>query len=282
MEFFTAASGGELGTFALGLVIAGIVGGLVAGMLGVGGGIVIVPVLYHVMDLLGIDPGVRMHIAVGTSLATIIPTSLSSARSHNKKGAVDWELLRRWVVPLLVGTIVGSAIAGYVKGQALALFFACVALPVAVQLAFFGETRRISDHLPTGVGGWLLPFGISGVSTMMGIGGGTVGVPAMTLCGVPIHRAVGTAAAFGTIISIPGTIGSVISGWGAHGLPPYSLGYVNLLGFVLIAPASYLVAPFGAQIAHEMDRGRLRKIFALFIGLTAARMLYDALGLHWF
>ena len=281
MDFFAAASGGELGTFALGLVIAGIVGGLVAGMLGVGGGIVIVPVLYHVMDLLGIDPGVRMHIAVGTSLATIIPTSLSSARSHNKKGAVDWDLLRRWVVPLLVGTIVGSAIAGYVKGQALALFFACVALPVAVQLAFFGEQRRISDHLPTGVGRWLLPFGISGVSTMMGIGGGTVGVPAMTLCGVPIHRAVGTAAAFGTIISIPGTIGSIIAGWGAHGLPPYSLGYVNLLGFVLIAPASYLVAPFGAHIAHEMDRGRLRKIFALFIGLTAARMLYDALGLHW-
>jgi len=281
MDFFAAASGGELGTFALGLVIAGIVGGLVAGMLGVGGGIVIVPVLYHVMDLLGIDPGVRMHIAVGTSLATIIPTSFSSTRSHNKKGAVDWELLRRWVVPLLLGTIVGSAIAGYVKGQALALFFACVALPVAVQLAFFGEQRRISDHLPTGVGGWLLPFGISGVSTMMGIGGGTVGVPAMTLCGVPIHRAVGTAAAFGTIISIPGTIGSIISGWGAHGLPPYSLGYVNLLGFVLIAPASYLVAPFGAHIAHEMDRGRLRKIFALFIGLTAARMLYDALGLHW-
>ncbi len=281
MEFFTAASGGELGTFALGLVLAGIVGGLVAGMLGVGGGIVIVPVLYHVMDLMGIDPGVRMHIAVGTSLATIIPTSFSSTRSHDKKGAVDWDLLRRWVVPLLVGTIVGSVIAGYVKGQALALFFACVALPVAVQLAFFGEQRRLSDHLPTGVGGFLLPFGISGVSTMMGIGGGTVGVPAMTLCGVPIHRAVGTAAAFGTIISIPGTIGSIISGWGAHGLPPYSLGYVNLLGFVLIAPASYFVAPFGAQITHDMDRGRLRKMFAFFIFITAARMLYDALGLHW-
>jgi uncharacterized membrane protein YfcA len=282
MEFFAAASGGELGTFALGLVIAGIVGGLVAGMLGVGGGIVIVPVLYHVMDLLGIDPGVRMHIAVGTSLATIIPTSFSSTRSHNKKGAVDWELLRRWVVPMVIGVLIGSAISGYAKGQALALFFACVALPVAVHLAFFGEGRRLADHLPTGVGGWLLPAGIGGVSTMMGIGGGTVGVPAMTLCGVPIHRAVGTAAAFGAIISIPGTVGAILSGWGAQGLPPYSLGYVNLLGFVLIAPASYFVAPFGAQIAHEMDRGRLRKMFALFIGITAARMLYDALGLHWF
>ncbi|HXC55906.1 MAG TPA: sulfite exporter TauE/SafE family protein [Rhizomicrobium sp.] len=281
MEFFAAASGGELGTFALGLVIAGVVGGLVAGMLGVGGGIVIVPVLYHVLDLMGIDPGVRMHIAVGTSLATIIPTSFSSTRSHNAKGAVDWTLLRRWVVPMLVGVLIGSALSGFAKGQALALFFACVALPVAVYLAFFGDSKRLADHLPGGFGGLLLPAGIGGVSTMMGIGGGTVGVPAMTLCGVPIHRAVGTAAAFGAIISIPGTIGAAISGWQAHGLPPYSLGYVNLLGFVLIAPASFVVAPFGARIAHDMDRKKLRQMFALFIGITALKMLYDALGLNW-
>ncbi len=281
MDVFTAASGGELGTFALGLVIAGVVGGLVAGMLGVGGGIVVVPVLYHVLDLMGVDPNVRMHIAVGTSLATIIPTSFSSTRSHDAKGAVDWALLRRWVVPMIVGVVIGTAISGYVRGQALALFFACVALPVAVYLAFFGEARRLSDHLPTGIGGLLLPAGIGGVSTMMGIGGGTVGVPAMTLCGVPIHRAVGTAAAFGAIISIPGTLGNVIGGWHAHGLPPYSLGYVNLLGFALIAPVSYVMAPIGAKIAHRTDQRALRMIFALFIAITAARMLYDALGLHW-
>ena len=281
MEFFAAASSSELGTFALGLVIAGVVGGLVAGMLGVGGGIVIVPVLYHVLDLMGIDPGVRMHIAVGTSLATIIPTSISSARAHNAKGAMDWDILRRWVPAMLVGVLIGSLLSGVAKGQALALFFACVALPVAVHLAFFGETRRLSDHLPGGIGGWLLPAGIGGVSTMMGIGGGTVGVPAMTLFGVPIHRAVGTASAFGAIISIPGTIGAIIAGWGAHGLPPYSLGYVNLLGFILIAPASYLVAPFGARIAHSTDVKKLRVLFAVFIAITAARMLYDALGLHW-
>lgn len=281
MQFFTNAAGGELGIFALGLVLSGVFGGLVAGMLGVGGGIVIVPVLYHVLDLLGIDPGVRMHIAVGTSLATIIPTSFSSTRSHDQKGAVDWALLRRWLVPMVVGVLIGSVLAGIARGQALALFFAAVATPVAVYLAFFGEDRRLSDHLPTGVGGLVLPAAIGGVSTMMGIGGGTVGVPAMTLCGVPIHRAVGTAAAFGAIISIPGTIGSIVSGWGAAGLPPYSLGYVNLLGFILIAPASYLVAPFGARIAHSTDRRRLRMLFAGFIAITAARMLYDALGLHW-
>ncbi|HWD27933.1 MAG TPA: sulfite exporter TauE/SafE family protein [Rhizomicrobium sp.] len=281
MEFFTHAAGGELGTFALGLVIAGVVGGLVAGMLGVGGGIVIVPVLYHVMDLLGIDPNVRMHIAVGTSLATIIPTSISSLRSHNKKGAVDWALLRRWVWPMLVGVVIGSVLAGYAKGQALSLFFAVVALPVAIQLAFVHETRRIAGQLPRGIGGALLPAGISGVSTMMGIGGGTIGVPAMTLFGVPIHRAVGTASAFGAIISVPGTIGAIWTGWGAAHLPPYSLGYVNLLGFLLIAPVSYLVAPFGAQLAHNTDKRSLRMLFAFFIFITAARMAYDALGLDW-
>ncbi|HEY1837836.1 MAG TPA: sulfite exporter TauE/SafE family protein [Rhizomicrobium sp.] len=282
MDISTFTSNGELGTLALGLVLSGIVGGLVAGMLGVGGGIVIVPILYHVLALLHVDESVRMHIATGTSLATIIPTSFSSVTAHNRKKAVDWDLLRRWTIPMLVGVVVGSALSGIARGQVLSLVFALVALPVALHLAFVGEQRRLADHLPTGPLGTLLPFGIGGISTMMGIGGGTVGVPTMTLCGVPIHRAVGTASAFGAIISIPGTLGAIIAGWHASGLPPYSLGYVNLLGFVLIAPASYFMAPFGAQIAHATDVKKLRLLFALFIGITAARMLYDALDLNWF
>jgi uncharacterized protein len=277
MDFYTTAAGSELGTFALGLIIAGVVGGLVAGLLGVGGGIVIVPVLYHVLSLLGVDPEVRMHIAVGTSLATIIPTSFSSVRSHDAKGAVDWELLRRWLVPMLIGVLIGSALSGIARGQTLTLIFAIVVIPVAIHLAFGGEDRRIASKLPEGPGAWALSGSIGGISTMMGIGGGTVGVPAMTLCGVPIHRAVGTASAFGAIISIPGTIGSILSGWHAQHLPPYSLGYVNLLGFLLIAPASYFMAPVGARLAHMTDRKRLRIVFAAFIAITAARMLYDAL-----
>jgi uncharacterized membrane protein YfcA len=272
-----AFASGEFGTLALGLVIAGVIGGLVAGMLGVGGGIVVVPILYHVLALLGIDESVRMHIAVGTSLATIIPTSFSSVTAHNKNGAVDWEQLKRWWIPMIVGVVAGSALAGLASGRMLSLVFVCVALPVAVHLAFGGEDRRLADHLPTGIGGLALPAFIGGISTMMGIGGGTVGVPAMTLCGVPIHRAVGTASAFGLIISIPGTIGAVIAGWHAHGLPPYSLGYVNPVGFALIAPASYFMAPVGAHFAHEMDRHKLRVTFAFFIALTAARMIWDAL-----
>jgi uncharacterized membrane protein YfcA len=278
MDFLATTSSSDLGVFALGLVLAGIVGGLVAGMLGVGGGIVIVPVLYHVLATLGVDESIRMHVAVGTSLATIIPTSFSSVTAHNKKGAVDWELLRRWAIPMVVGVLAGSAIAGIVSGRTLALIFGVVAFPVAIHFAFSGDQRRLADHLPTGVGGLALPAFIGGISTMMGIGGGTVGVPAMTLCGIPIHRAVGTASAFGAIISIPGTVGSIVAGLHAQHLPPYSLGYVNLMGFLLIAPASYFVAPFGATVAHMTDVKNLRLLFALFIAITTARMLWDALA----
>ena len=278
MDMFGGASHGDLGTLALGLVIAGVVGGLVAGMLGVGGGIVVVPILYHVLAALGVDESVRMHIAVGTSLATIIPTSFSSASAHNKKGAVDWDLLKRWAIPMLLGVLAGSALAAYVRGQTLSLIFAGVALPVALHFALWGEKKRIADRLPGGIAGLALPFGIGGISTMMGIGGGTVGVPTLTLCGYPIHRAVGTASAFGAIISIPGTIGAILAGWYAGGLPPYSLGYVNLLGFLLIAPVSFFMAPAGARLAHMTDKNRLRMVFALFIAITAARMLWDALA----
>jgi uncharacterized membrane protein YfcA len=253
-----------------------VVSGLVAGMLGVGGGIVVVPVMYHVLAAMNVPEDLRMHIAVGTSLATIIPTSISSLRAHNKKGAVDWELLRRWIWPMLAGVLAGSVLSGLARGQTLTLIFGLVALPIAAQFGFGKESWRLADKLPGGVGGALLPFGIGGVSTMMGIGGGALGVTSMTLCGVPIHRAVGTASLFGVIVSIPGTIGAAIAGFGVAGLPPYSLGYANLLGFLLIAPVAFFTAPAGAAIAHMADKNRLRKIFALFIAITAAKMLWDA------
>jgi uncharacterized membrane protein YfcA len=277
MDLFAGASPNELYTLAFGLLIAGVVSGLIAGLLGVGGGIVVVPVLYNVLAAVGVDESIRMHVAVGTSLAAIIPTSLSSMRAHAKRGAVDWALIRRWVSPMIAGVIIGALLAGHVSGTALTLVFVAVALPVAVFLAVAREDARVADRLPAGAGGALTAALIGGVSTMMGIGGGTVGVPTMTLCGVPIHRAVGTASAFGIIISLPGTVGMIVNGWGEAGLPPYSLGYVNLLGFALIAPASFIFAPIGAHLAHLASRKRLRVVFALFIALTALRMGYDVL-----
>jgi uncharacterized membrane protein YfcA len=268
----------DLGVFALGLIIAGVAGGLIAGMLGVGGGIVIVPVLYHVFAGLGFDETLRMHLAIGTSLATIIPTSISSLNAHAKRGAVDWALLRRWAIPMIAGVVLGTLLARMASGRTLALIFALVAIPVAINMAFGKESWRLARALPQGAGGWTLAGAIGTVSTLMGIGGGTIGVPIMSLCNYPIHRSVATAAGFGVIISIPAAIGLAAAGWGAPNLPPFSLGYVNLLGFILIAPASVLMAPVGASLAHMMDKRRLQLIFAAFIAVTAARMLWDALS----
>lgn len=259
------------------LLAVGAFAGLLAGLLGVGGGIVIVPALYHLFGFLGVDDAIRMHLAVGTSLATIIPTSLSSLRSHLRRDAVDVALLRSWGPAIAFGVVAGAALMSVAKGTALALVFASVALVVAVHMAAGTETLRVSDRLPAGPVRAVIGVMIGLVSTMMGIGGGTLTVPTLVLCNYPIRRAVGTAAAIGLIIAVPGTIGAIIGGWDLAGVPPLSLGYVSLLGFAFIVPATVLMAPVGARIAHTINTRLLRRLFALFLGLTSARMFYDVL-----
>jgi uncharacterized membrane protein YfcA len=232
------------------LVLTGLLAGGVAGLLGVGGGIVIVPVLFHVFTELGIDPAVRMHLAVGTSLATIVVTAWRSSRSHHARGAVDVALLRAWIGPVLLGVLLGSATARYASGPALSAVFATVALCVAVHLAFSRESWRIADGLPRGPGRVALGSGIGFFSVLMGLGGGTLGVP----------------------IGVPGAISFAASGWDVPGLPQGSLGYVNLLGFALIVPATWLSAPWGARLAHVAPQRTLRRAFALFLALTSLRM----------
>jgi len=273
---FVANSSGDLGVLALGLVIAGVVSGVAAGMIGVGGGIVIVPILYHVLATLGIDPAVRMQIAIGTSIATVVSAALSSVAADSGKSDIDWGLLRRWAIPMLGGVLIGCVLAGLASGSALSLLFGVVAVPVALLLAFAKEDRRLAEQLPQGIAGWTVAALAGGISVMMGISGTTIGVPAMTLCGVPARRAIATASAFGILIAVPGTIAAIVAGWHARGLPPYSLGYVNLMGFLLIAPSSFL-APFGARIADYIDARRMRLVFALFIVIVTGRMLYDAM-----
>jgi uncharacterized protein len=278
MDFLLGASSGDIGTLALGLVIAGVVSGLIAGLLGVGCGLVIVPVLYQVLESMGVPPDARMHVAVGTSLAAIVPTALASLYSQAKKGAVEWRLLKRWLAPMLVGVIAGAVLAGMAPGEGLTLFFGGVALLLAAYLAFGKEGWRLGEHVPRGLGGAALPFGIGGVSTMMGIGGGTIGVPAMTLYGMPVQRALATASVFGAVIAIPGTTGAVLAGWHAEHLPASCFGYVYLLGFAIIAPLLCVIAPIGAHYAHLADTQRLRRLFALFVAVTAAKMLWDVMG----
>lgn len=259
--------------FAAGLLFTGLCAGILAGLLGVGGGIVIVPVLYHVFTALGLDPAIKMHLAVGTSLATIIPTSILSARAHHRRGAVDLDLLRRWAAAVALGVVAGTAIAGLVKGTVLTSVFAAVALAVAANMAFRRDGSAVADGLPTLPVQWGLAALIGGFSAVMGIGGGTLSVPVLTAFRYPIHRAVGTASALGLVIAVPGTIGFLLSGLARTDLPPLSVGYVNLVGVALIIPATMLAAPLGAHLAHRLNTGGLRKAFAVFLFLTSLRML---------
>lgn len=259
------------------LLATGLVAGIIAGLLGVGGGIVIVPVLYYMFTALKIDPAILMHVAVGTSLATILATGTSSARAHYNRGSVDMDLLKRWWWAIAIGVISGAMIAGNMSGGALTLVFGVVALLVSANMLLRREGSALADKLPGSPIKELLGFLIGGISVMMGIGGGTLGVPTLTLFNYPIRKAVGTAAAIGLIIAVPGTLMSVFFGWGAEGLPPLSLGYVNLIGFFLIIPASTFAAPLGAKIAHAIDPSKLKLIFALFLGFTGLRMIYDVM-----
>ncbi len=273
MDLLAGYSNIELIMFAVGLLATGIIAGVIAGLLGVGGGIVIVPVLFHIFTTLGIDESIRMHLAVGTSLGTIIPTSIRSVRAHHKKGAVDWALLKRWALPMLLGVVVGTVLASYVNGQVLTGIFAVFAIVIAANLAFGREEWRLGDELPSMPAQSGIAAVIGGLSSMMGIGGGTFGVTTMTLFGRPIHNAVATSAGLGLIISVPGAIGFLVSGWTVPGLPPFSIGYVNLIGLALIVPMTVLAAPWGAALAHKISRKTLARAFAFFLLATSIKMM---------
>jgi uncharacterized membrane protein YfcA len=268
---------GSLVLLAVALSATGVIAGIIAGLLGVGGGIVIVPVLYHMLLALGVDESVVMHVAVGTSLATILGTGTSSALAHYRRGSVDLDLLKRWWLPIAVGVITGTIIGGNVSGTVLSLIFATVALAVAVNMTFRKDGIALAGSLPGTPLKELLGLLIGSISVMMGIGGGTLSVPILTLFSYPIRLAVGTASAIGLIIAIPGTIGALYYGWGVDGRPDYSLGYINLVGFLLIIPTSTLAAPWGARIAHTINPRALKIVFATFLAFTGLRMFYDVL-----
>lgn len=260
------------------MVGAGALGGVLAGLLGVGGGIIIVPVLDLALVTAGIDPAVAMHLAVGTSMATIVPTSVSSSRSHARRGAIDLEVVRRWSLPIVIGALAGSLLASSVDGRILAAVFGVVAGLAALKMALPLDHLVLRQGLPEGLAGAALPASIGAVSAMMGIGGGTLSVPSMTLCGEPVHKAVGTAALLGLWISVPATIGYLLAHPVGEVMPPWTVGCVNLPGFAIIAPVAWLLAPVGAHLAHTLDRRKLSAAFGVFLLVVASRMLYRAFG----
>lgn len=258
------------------MLLTGGVGGILAGLLGIGGGIVIVPVMEAALAYLGVEEAIRMHVAVATSLATIIPTSIASSRAHHRRQAVDVALVRRWAVFVLLGALAGTLIASRVHSHTLALIFAVLALVIAVRMMLPLEGKVLAAGVPRGPLVPVIPASIGALSSMMGIGGGTLSVTTLTLFNEPIHRAVGTAALFGLVISLPGTAGFIVTGYGDPRLPPASLGYVNLVGFACIAPATFLAAPLGARIAHGLSKRRLSFLFGLFLLVVSLRMFYTA------
>jgi uncharacterized membrane protein YfcA len=260
-------------TLAATMIGTGLLAGVVAGLLGVGGGIVTVPVLEYMLRYAGVEPEWRMHVAVATSLATIVPTSISSARAHHRRGAVDRELARAWAAWILAGAFAGSLLAAQAASTALTAIFGVVAALVAMKMLLPLDHVRLASAVPRGFAGGALASLIGAVSAVMGIGGGTLSVPAMTLSGEPIHRAVGTAALFGLFISLPGTIGYLIARPPIE-LPWGTIGWVSLIGVALIAPATVLTAPFGARLAHRLSKRTLSAAFGLFLLLVSGRMLY--------
>ena len=263
---------------ALPLLAAGAFAGVVAGLLGIGGGLVLVPVLFHLLGHVGVADAVRIKVAVGTSLATIVATAWSSASAHWRRGNVDAAFLKSYGPVIVAGVLAGTALASQLRGPVLTAIFAAVACVLAVQIALGNPDWKLGERPPGGLGRVLIGGTIGVLSALMGVGGGTMTVPLMTMYGSPVHRAVGTAAAMGFIIGVPGAAGFIAGGWGHADLPPYSLGFVSLIGLALIVPTSVACAPLGARLALRLDRTVLRRVFAAFLTVTAARMIWSLVG----
>lgn len=272
-------SAGELAWLAAAIMVGGVATGLLAGLFGIGGGGVIVPVLYEVFGVLGVADEVRMQLCVGTSLAIIIPTNIRSFQAHRARGAVSLEILRRWAVPAVVGVGLGATIAGLAPSAVLKVAFMLMAAMVASKLLFGRDGWRLGDTFPGRVAMTLYGGFVGLASSLMGVSGGSISTMVLTLYGMPIHNAVATSAGIGVPITIAGTLGFMLAGLPQQALmPPLSIGFVSLIGFALMAPISSYVAPYGARLAHALPRRRLEVAFGCFLLLISLRFLLSLLA----
>ncbi|VAW13942.1 Protein of unknown function DUF81 [hydrothermal vent metagenome] len=276
-EMILGVPSGEMAVLAVVLLAGGALTGLLAGLFGVGGGAILVPVLYELFGFLGTDEAVRMHLSVATSLAVIIPTSIRSFAAHHQKGAVDMDMLRYWAPYVLFGVLLGSVIVAIAPSLALRAIFATMMMLMAYRLVFATERWKLGRDLPQNPGRALWGSAIGILSVLLGVGGGAMFSTVMMLYSRSIHQAVATASGLGIVISIPATIGFILSGWSAGGLPPASLGYVNLIGFVLIIPSSIAMAPLGVKLAHSLSRRHLELAFAVFLFGISLRFFWSLL-----
>jgi uncharacterized membrane protein YfcA len=258
------------------LLVIGAFAGVVAGLLGVGGGIILVRAFYYAFAGLGYGGADLMQVCLATSLATIVVTSVRSVLAHNRKGAVDWAILRGWAPGIAIGAVAGVLAVSALRTPALQAIFGSLALIVAFYLGFGRPEWRLGPAMPAGAGRAALSPAVGFLSVLMGIGGGSFGVPLMSLYGLPIHRAVATAAGFGVIIAVPSVAGFLLTK--AEATPPYTAGSVNLPAFLVIIAMTLVTTPWGVRLAHAMDARPLRRVFAAFLALVALNMLRKAAG----
>jgi uncharacterized protein len=268
----------DLLAIAAALAVAGLAMGFLAGLFGIGGGGIAAPVLYEVFAILGVDPAVRMHLALGTSLAVMIPTTIRSFLAHRARGSVDMDAWRRLALGVVVGVILGAVIASLASGTALKWVWIAFSFSMAAKLWFGRDTWRLGDVLPPHpvVEVWGLTTGT--VSTLLSIGGGALITMMLTLYGRSIQVAVGTAAGVGPLIAIPGAIGFIWAGWGEPTALPLTLGYVSLIGAAALIPTGVLAAPWGVRVAHGISRRKLEIGFGLLLATMGARFLVSVLG----
>jgi uncharacterized protein len=264
----------ELLWLALAIVVGGVITGLLAGLFGIGGGAVIVPVLYEVFRILDVPDAVRMQLCVGTSLAIIVPTTIQSYLTHRAKGLVVPGVLRLWALPAVIGVACGAAIAFFAPAAVFKIAFVVIATFIATKFMFAGDRWNLGTDLPGPVPMRLYGFIIGLSSSLMGVSGGSLSNIALTLYGKSIHQAVATSAGLGVPITIVGTLGYILAGWHDRALlPPFSLGFVSLIGLAVMAPVSSLTAPYGARLAHRLSRRTLEIVFSCFLLLVSARFL---------
>jgi uncharacterized membrane protein YfcA len=262
--------------FIAGLLATGAFSGVFAGLLGIGGGAVVVPALAFVLTWLGYDGEIVQHVAVGTSLAIIIPTSIMSARAHYRRGAVDTGVLKLWVPFIFAGTLIGGLMGGLFSGDVLRIVFGVMAIFIAANIVLPFQ-QKLMGHLHVSATAHRISASLVGyISALMGTGGGALSVPTLAAFGASMHKAVGTGAAIGVAIAFGGTIGFVISGWFEPGRPPFSLGYINLIALVLVGALAAFMAPLGAALAHRLDAKTLKHVFAAFMMLVGLQMLWNA------
>ena len=269
---------GELVMLAAAIVLGGIVSGVLAGLFGVGGGAIIVPVLYEIFRVIGVPEEVRMQLCIGTSLAIIIPTSIRSFRAHQARGELPVEILRVWAAPIISGVVSGAFFAAIAPSALFKIVFIGMASLIAAKMLFGRQSWRLGDRLPGRTAMVAYGFAIGLYSSLMGVGGGALSNIVLTLHGTSIHAAVGIGAGIGVLISIVGTIGYVLAGLPYQALlPPFSIGFVSLIGVVLMAPVSALAAPLGARFAHALPKRQLEIAFGIFLLLISARFLVSLL-----